>query len=57
MARVLPDGERAKMLRLLMETRNAEQREALKRQLINAGLSLLQIGVNVTGGRFGLPRR
>jgi len=56
-ARVLPDGERAKMLRLLMETRNADQREALKRQLINAGLSILQIGVNVAGGRIGLPRR
>ena len=56
-ARVLPDGERAKLLRLLMESRNAEQRESLKRQFINAGLSLVQMAAQLaTRSRTPRPR-
>jgi len=52
-ARVLPEGDRAKLLRLLMESRTVEQWEALKRQLVNAGLSVVQIGAQWVGKKLG----
>jgi hypothetical protein len=55
-ARVLPEGNRAKLLRLLMETRNDEQQDALKRQLLNAGLSLVQLGAQLVGKKL-TPRK
>ena len=45
--RVLPEADRTKLLRLLMESRTAEQWEALKRQFINAGFSVFQFGATV----------
>ena len=55
--RVLPEADRAKLLRLLMESRSAEQREALKRQLINAGLSVFQFGANVLSKKLDPMQR
>ncbi|MBX3415141.1 MAG: GTPase domain-containing protein [Pirellulales bacterium] len=49
---VLPDTERAKLLRLLMDARDAEQRQALTRQLVNAGLSLAQLGAYVVRNKL-----
>lgn len=43
-AQVLPDSERAKLLRILRETRSAEQWETVKRQLFQAGLNVARIG-------------
>ena len=57
LSRVFPEGERAKLLRVLMESRNAEQREALKRQLINAGLSLVQLTAHLAGKRLAPTHR
>lgn len=37
--RVMPEAQKAKLLRVLMEDRNAAQREALKRLLIEGGLA------------------
>ncbi len=39
--RVLPEGERAKLLRILMESRSPTDWERIKRQLLNAGVNLL----------------
>jgi uncharacterized protein len=47
-ARILPEGQRAKLLRILLEVRTADQREALKRQLANVGLSAARL---VLGGK------
>ncbi len=41
--RTLPEGDRAKALRVLAETRSAEQWEKLKRQLTGAGLGAVQL--------------
>ncbi len=47
-ARVLPDSERAKLLRILMDSRSAADRERIKRQLLNAGVNILSIAAAVT---------
>jgi hypothetical protein len=51
--RVLPEGERAKLLRILMESRTAEQKEALKRQLMSAGFNVLQLAAYFAGRKYG----
>ncbi|HEX4143089.1 MAG TPA: GTPase [Pirellulales bacterium] len=55
--RILPEADRTKLLRLLMESRTAERQEALKRQLINAGLSVVQLGVNVLSKKLDPMQR
>ena len=52
-ARILPAGERAKLLRILMESRTAEQRESLKRQLVNAGFSAIQLAAYLAKRKLG----